>query len=245
MGTVFTIDIRDEGTWDRAVGDVVAWLHRVDRTFSTYRSDSDISRMRRGELRAGDADPDVLTVLDMCATVQEQSGGAFSGLRAGGIDPTGMVKGWAIEQAGAILRRQGCVNHAVNGGGDMQLSGAASRDQPWRVGIADPHRRGHLLSVVTGSDFAVATSGTAERGLHIIDPATAAPVTELASATVLGPSATLADAYATAVFVLGRAGLRWIDGIDGYAAAVVTSCGTVHASTGWPTATHTSPASAA
>ncbi|HVV20150.1 MAG TPA: FAD:protein FMN transferase, partial [Pseudonocardiaceae bacterium] len=160
MGTVFSIDIRDPGRWPHAIRDVVGWLHRVDATFSTYRPDSDISRIRRGELAVADADPLVGQVLDLCARVRSATGGYFSEFFGGLVDPTGLVKGWAIERAGVLLRARGSGAHAVNGGGDIQAAGEATPGRPWRVGITDPLDRTRVVTVVAGRDFAVATSGT-------------------------------------------------------------------------------------
>ena len=227
MGTVFSIDVRDPGDWTDAIADVVAWLHHVDAVFSTYRPGSDINRLHRRELRVADADPDVTTVLDLCAELQLETGGAFSALHAGRIDPTGLVKGWAVEEASRRLRAHGSENHAVNGGGDIQLAGEAAPGREWTVGVSDPHDRGRILTTVTGRDFAVATSGTAERGPHILDPFSGRPVTHLAAATVTGPSLTRADAYATAAFVMGRPALDWIETVAGHAALLVDPDGAV------------------
>ncbi len=234
MGTAFTIDIRDPGEWQDAIDRLVGWLHRVGTVFSTYRPDSDISRIRRGELRVADADPEVGTVLGLCAEVQSTTGGAFTAMPAGRLDPTGLVKGWAIERASLLLRERGSANHAINGGGDLQLAGEAEPGRPWSVGISDPHQPGRIVSTVTGRDFAVATSGVAERGRHILDPFTGRPATALASASVVGESLTRADGYATAAFVLGRHAIGWVDGIDGYSALLIDSAGSRTASRGWP-----------
>jgi FAD:protein FMN transferase len=233
MGTAFTIDIRDPGQWRTAIDRVVGWLHHVDAVFSTYRADSDISRIQRGELRVADAHPEVPPVLDLCARIRTATGGAFSAMSQGRLDPTGLVKGWAIERASGLLREQGAANHAVNGGGDLQLAGQAEPGRPWTVGIADPHTGDRVATTVTGRNFAVATSGVAERGQHILDPFTGRPATGLASATVVGKSLTYADAYATAAFVLGRNAIRWIDGIDGYAALLIDADGRRSVSAGW------------
>jgi len=233
MGTVFTVDIRDPGVWDDAVHDVATWLHHVDAVFSTYKPESDISRMQRGELRAAEAHPDVATVLDLCAELHATTGGYFTALPHGRLDATGLVKGWAIERASLLLRDRGSTNHAVNGGGDMQLGGTAAPGRPWRVGISDPHDRSRVLTVITGRDFAVATSGIAERGRHIVDPFTGNAAATLAGVTVAGPSLTRADAYATAAFVMGRHALRWIDGLDGCAALLVSADGGIASSSAW------------
>ncbi|MGF7238692.1 MAG: FAD:protein FMN transferase [Frankia sp.] len=234
MGTVFTIDIRDAGDWADAIANVVGWLHHVDRVFSTYKADSDISRLQRRELRLADADPDLADVLDLCTQVESATGGHFSALRCGQIDPTGLVKGWAIEAASQRLREYCSANHAVNGGGDIQLAGQAAPDRLWTVGISDPHDRGRIMTTITGRDFAVATSGTAERGAHIADSFTGRPVTHLASATVTGPSLTWVDAYATGAFAMGLDAMAWINTIPAHAVLLVDTDGRQHASTAWP-----------
>jgi thiamine biosynthesis lipoprotein len=222
MGTAFTIDVRDAGQWGAAIADAIAWLHHVDAVFSTYRRDSDISRMRRGELGLAAADPDVAVVLGLCAEAQARSDGYFTAMANGRIDPTGLVKGWAIERASDRLRRHGARNHAINGGGDIQLAGQPAPGRPWIVGIADPSERRRILTTVTGRDFAVATSGVAERGTHITNPYTGGPATVLAAATVVGPSLTWADAYATAAFAMGQDALRWIAAVPDYHVLLVT-----------------------
>jgi thiamine biosynthesis lipoprotein len=234
MGTVFSIDVRDAGDWADALADVATELHRLDAVFSTYKDDSDISRLRRGELRLADADPDVRVVLDLCAEVAATTGGYFGAMHDGALEPTGLVKGWAVERASRMLRERGAGNHAVNGGGDVQLAGEAAPGEPWGVGVLDPRDRTRLLTSVSGRDFAVASSGTAERGAHLVDPFTGRPATALAGATVVGPSLTYADAYATAAFVMGRDATRWIDGVDGYAALVVDTDGRTATSRRWP-----------
>ena len=234
MGTVFSIDIRDPGEWTAAIGEAVVWLHRVDSLFSTYKADSDISRIRRGHLTVRDADPDIAHVLDLCSLVEVETLGHFSASWDTALDPTGLVKGWAIEQAGRILTAQGTCNHAVNGGGDIRLTGESAPGQPWRVGISDPFDRARVLTVVTGRDFAVATSGIAERGPHIVNPVTGVPARALASATIVGPCLTRVDAYATAAFAMGPKALRWIEGIPGHEALLVSSRGVVTSSAAFP-----------
>lgn len=235
MGTAFTIDIREQGRWDAAVAEAVRWLHHVDAVFSTYRPDSDLSRIRRGQLRVTEADPEVGEVLELCARAATETGGAFSAMPQGRLDPTGLVKGWAVERASRLLTAHGAANHAVNGGGDVQVAGEAAPGRPWTVGITDPRDRSRIVSTVTGRDFAVATSGIAERGSHILDPFTGRPAVALASATVVGNRLTFADAYATATFVLASQAIRWIDGVDGYAALLVDTTGAISTSRGWRT----------
>ncbi|HEX3650425.1 MAG TPA: FAD:protein FMN transferase [Pseudonocardiaceae bacterium] len=235
MGTVFTIDVRDPGNWDEATADCVAWLHRVDALFSTYRDESEVSRIRRGELTIAQAHQDVREVFALCEQARLLTHGYFSLHWRGVPDPTGLVKGWAIDRASALLREHGSTNHAVNGGGDMCLAGQAAPGRAWRVGISDPHRPRHLLTVVTGTDIAVATSGLAERGPHIVDPWTGAPAQDLAAVTVTGPTLTLVDAYATAAVAMGADALRWLPNLPGHEAFIVTTDGEHRRTTGFGT----------
>jgi thiamine biosynthesis lipoprotein len=211
----------------------VQWLHRVDAVFSTFKAGSDISRIRRGELSVSRADPDVARVLALCDQIESETDGYFSARWDGRLDPTGLVKGWAVEEASRLLRRHGSANHAVNGGGDIQLAGAAGPDQPWAIGISDPRDRTRVLTTVTGCDFAIASSGTAERGPHIRDPRTGSPAVTLAGITVVGRSLTRVDAFATAAFVMGERALPWLDGLPGYQGLAVTADGIVAATPGF------------
>jgi thiamine biosynthesis lipoprotein len=235
MGTVFSFDIRDPGDWQAAIAEAVAWLHTVDATYSTYREDSVISRLARGEVSLDESSAQVREVFALCERVSLETKGFFS-IHAGpdgALDPSGMVKGWAIERASDLLAVHGSHNHAVNGGGDIQLEGESAPGQPWRVGISDPGRAGTVLTVVAGRDLAVATSGMAERGAHIIDPHTGKPANALASVTIVGRQLTFADAYATAAHAMGLDALDWVESLAGFEGLVVLADGTRQATSGW------------
>jgi thiamine biosynthesis lipoprotein len=223
MGTVFSFDLPAAAA--PVLPAVLRWLHWVDATFSTYRPGSDVSRLGRGEADLTECAPEVAEVIGACAALREESGGYFTDHPGGRFDPSGLVKGWAIEHAAAMLTAVGQVSHTVNGAGDVQCTGAPAPGRPWRIGIADPLCPQALAAVVSGRDFAVATSGTAERGPHIINPHTGQPATGLASVTVVGPRVATADAYATAAFAMGPAARDWVESRDGYEAFAVTPDG--------------------
>jgi len=226
MGTVVSFDVPVAARHDGSLDTAVRWLHWVDRVFSPFRPDSDVSRLADGEVTVDGCAPEVAEVIEACAFVRELSGGYFTASPWGRFDPSGYVKGWAGERAAALLAGAGSADHVVNGGGDVQCAGGRGPNEPWRVGIADPFRPGRLALVVAASDCAVATSGTAERGSHIIDPHTGRPASGLASLTIVGPSLALADAYATAAFAMGPARARdWTASLDGYAAFAITGTG--------------------
>jgi thiamine biosynthesis lipoprotein len=238
MGTVVSFDVpvaaRRDGSLDAAIG----WLHWVDRVFSPFRPDSDVSQLADGEVTVDGCAPEMAEVIEACAFVRELSGGYFTASPWGRFDPSGYVKGWAVERAADILSAAGSASHLVNGGGDVQCAGgrpaaapAAPGDgpapaPPWRVGIADPLRRGRLALVVEARDCGVATSGTAERGAHIVNPRTGQAAAGLASVTMTGPSLALADACATAAFAMGADLARdWTETLDGYEAYAITETG--------------------
>jgi FAD:protein FMN transferase len=233
MGTVFSFDVRSPGVDDAAIGEAVQWLHWVDATFSTYQLGSDISRLGRGECRVEQCAPEVGEILNACALLEGETRGYFSARAAGFLDPSGLVKGWAIERASDLLVSAGSTNHCVNGGGDVQCVGDAAPYEPWRVGIADPRQAGMLAGVVVGTDLAVATSGTAERGTHVVDPHTASPPTGLASITLVGRRLGVTDAYATAAFAMGPEARDWVEQLPDHEAFAIRTDGTTWSTSGW------------
>ncbi|TNF54732.1 MAG: FAD:protein FMN transferase, partial [Burkholderiales bacterium] len=130
------------------------------------------------------------------------------------FDLGAIAKGWAIDRALDALARQGHAHAVVNLGGNLAVQGDAG-DRPWEIGIRDPLGGGVIARVATRAREAVVTSGSYERFRwvddrrvsHIVDPAGGAPVEGLLSVTVLHPSATVADAAATALVVAGPK--RW------------------------------------
>jgi thiamine biosynthesis lipoprotein len=228
MGMAVSIDVRDDVPAD-AIDAVVAWLHHVDETFSTHRIDSPVSRLGLGELTLADMDDEVLGVLALCEELYDDSDGSFDVLsvpapNGSRFDPSGVVKGWAIEQAAELLERHGARNFCINAGGDIAARGEAEADQPWRIGVRHPADAFSLAKVLSMyGPIGIATSGTYERGAHIVDPATGAPTADVASVTIVGPDLTFADAYATTVFVKGTEGLNWLmEKHPEYAGMVIT-----------------------
>ena len=230
MGTVFSFDVREPGVEASELEHVVEWLHWVDDTFSTYKPTSQINRLARGELSVQECAPEVGQILARCAELEVETDGFFSAHASGVLDPSGLVKGWAIERASRMLQDAGSVNHSVNGGGDVQCCGSPGSGEPWRTGIAHPFRPDHVVGVAVGHDLAVATSGTVERGAHMVDPRTGKAPDALASVTLVGRELATVDAYATAAFVMGTAAPAWIDTLTGVWGLIVYADGTQWAS---------------
>lgn len=249
MGTVVSIDVvgLDAASKAAAAGEVMSWLQHVDAVFSVHRADSLVSRVGRGGVLPGHpslgADGDDLgEVIDRCESLRVQSDGVFDAWAVPGpeglrFDPSGYVKGWAVERAGCMLRSAGATGWCINAGGDIAVGGLDAVGRRWRIGLQHPdHRDGIVLvaELPTGvhggvpTTAAIATSGSYERGAHVVDARRGTYCTDLGSATVAGPSLAEADAFATIVYAMGVEGLAWLSsqaGDAGYEGCVVTRDG--------------------
>lgn len=235
MGMPIVVDVRDDDLDEETLDAVFDWFRWVDCTFSTYKEDSQISRLARGELAYEDAHDDVRRILDRCEELREETRGAFDARAGRRLDPSGIVKGWSVDGAADILLRAGARNFAVNAGGDMRLSGRAVPELTWRVGIQHPLDRSAIAAVVEANDLAVATSGAYARGDHVIDPHTRRPPGGVLSVTVAGRELATADGYATAAFAMGpHAGPHWTARLRGYEAMTILTDGTVLSTGGFP-----------
>jgi thiamine biosynthesis lipoprotein len=222
MGTIASIDIRDATAQPAIVDESIAWLHEVDRRFSPYLPDSEISWIADGRLREADAHHDVRAILAIADQLAIDSGRAFDarGWREDGrLDPSGLVKGWAIQVAAARFDAAGIERFAIGAGGDIVVR--AGSGDPWRVGIRHPDRPDRVAAVLRIRNGAVATSAVYERGAHIRDPRSNGIAVGPRSVTVVGPSLTFADAYATTAYVMGESGLGWVAERTGYGAYVI------------------------
>jgi thiamine biosynthesis lipoprotein len=239
MGTAISLHITDPlpvPVLERLAGEVFDWFHEVDRRFSTYKPDSEVNRLQRGELDAASGSPDLRAVLETCAELWRATDGYFDVYATGRLDPSGYVKGWSVQVASDLLVAAGAGSHCINAGGDVRVRGRPAPGEEWRIGIRHPWEAQEVCWVISGTDLAIATSGTYERGFHVIDPYRGEPAKELRSVTVVGPDLGRADAYATAALAMGLPGLDWLARLDGYESGVVTEDGRAFRSPGLPTA---------
>ena len=229
------LDERD-GLDEETIEAVWEELRRADAIFSTYKDDSEISRLNRGELALEDAHPDVREVLARCEELRVITDGYFDAGRVldVGVDPSGLVKGWAVDRAGDLLDAAGARNYSLNAGGDIRLRGAPLPEPRWRIGIQHPRVRDKIAAVVEGNDVAVATSGAYARGEHVVDPHTGRAPVGVLSVTIVGPELATADAYATAAFAMGEAGPDWTASLGLYEAMTILADGRVLLTPGFP-----------
>lgn len=216
---------------ERAVAAAFADLRRTDELFSTWNPASQVSRIRRGELGLAAADPLVRDVVRLCDRARSVTDGWFDanlpdGAGGRGFDPTGLVKGWAVQRACTTLAAS-LTEHdvLVNAGGDIAVSCGRAQSPAWRLGIEDPGDRSRLLAAVELRTGGLATSGTAARGSHIVSPRTGEPAVGLASVSVAGPSLLWADVYATAALARGVGCVDWLGSLTEHAWLVVRSDG--------------------
>lgn len=248
MGTAISLEIADPlppGAAQRLAEAVFAWFREVDERFSTYKENSEVNRLQRGEVRVEQCSADLRAVLDTCADLWTATDGFFDVYATGRLDPSGYVKGWSVQVASDRLLAAGSANHCINAGGDIRLRGGPAPGQPWRVGIRHPWEADKVAWVLEVNDTSVATSGVYERGYHVIDPRTGQPATVLRSVTVVGPDLGMADAYATAALAMGTPGLDWLarlakqsgaSAAGGYESAAVAEDGRAFRSDGLPVA---------
>jgi FAD:protein FMN transferase len=173
MGTAVSLHLADplpEAILDRHAAELFTWLHQVDRRFSTYRSDSEVNQLDRGDLSIDRCSADLRAVLDRCADLWRSTDGWFDVYATKRLDPSGYVKGWAVQVASDRLVEAGLANHCINAGGDVRVQGRPASGQVWRIGSRHPWQPQHICWVLAGTDLAIATSGTYERGHHVIDP---------------------------------------------------------------------------
>lgn len=211
MGMPVTVEIVNAPL--TALTTVFDYFVEVDNRFSTYKHDSEISRFNRGEISLEDASDDMLEVFALADTTRTDTHGYFD-IRtpSGQIDPSGIVKGWAIQRAAELIEKLGYDNYWVDAGGDIQTGGVNSQGKPWRVGIRNPFARDEIIKVIAPQGRGVATSGTYIRGTHIYDPHAAVPVVSpFVSLTVIGRNVYEADRFATAAFAMGARGIDFIE----------------------------------
>jgi thiamine biosynthesis lipoprotein len=239
MGTMISIDIVDSNDAS-LIDELVRWFHHVDSVFSPYQPESEVSRIGRGGLGAVEYRPDDSTgdelraVLTRCDELLGETRGVFDVWAVPSpngtcFDPCGYVKGWSAQCAAELLEQRGVRSFFINAGGDVVVRGQHATARPWRVGIRHPESPDSVALVLHASGaLAIATSGSYERGAHIVDPRTDHPATGVASATVVGPNLGDADAYATTLAVLGVDGLLWLAEREGYCGCVITPEGTLY-----------------
>ena len=239
MGTV--VSLRADGDADvvaRSAAVAASVFDRWDRRCSLHRTDSELSRVARGELALTEAGAELRNAYALAVAWRARTGGAFTPHRADGvIDLNGVVKAVAIAEAGDALQSMGVAGWGIDAGGDVLVSGPRADGSSWLVGIVDPWERDRLLSAIPlGADRrAVATSGIAERGEHIWSTTDGTDPVFVQVSVAAGDIVT-ADVLATAIVAGGEAALDELSSREPVDVLAVRRDGTMAATPGWPRA---------
>lgn len=219
MGMPVCVEIMEERATELDIASVFSYLESVDGRFSTYKATSEISRVNEGLAREYWSD-EMVEVMELSDETRRQTNGYFNIACSGQIDPSGLVKGWALRNAANILKDRGFFDYYVEAGGDIQVSRDPDTSDPWRVGIRNPFNIDQIVKVLGVRTEGVATSGTYLRGQHVYNPkAPDAPILDVVSITVVGPTILEADRFATAALAMGSTGIQFIQqqaGLEGY-----------------------------
>lgn len=211
--TIATIDNNVPEEIDK----IFSYFSQIDKRFSTYKRNSEMSKINRGEIHQSAYSQEMKTVFALCEKTKEETSGYFDINFNGFIDPSGLVKGWAVYNASILLLKAGINNFYIDAGGDIQVSGKSAKGEKWKVGIKNPFKQEEIIKILEVADQGVATSGTYIRGQHIYNPINQeSNPSVVKSLTIIGPNIYQADRFATAAFAMGRKGIHFIESLDGY-----------------------------
>ena len=227
MGMHITVEIADRKTTREIFDEVFSYFKAVDRQFSTYKNDSEITRINRGEISADNYSKEMQEIFALAEKTKRETSGYFDIKKPDGtLDPSGVVKGWAIEKAAELLLEKGSENFYVDAGGDVQSAGLNSMGDEWSVGIRNPFKLEEIVKVVYPKGRGIATSGSYLRGAHIYNPHDSdKKLLEIVSLTVIGENILEADRFATAAFAMGKQGINFIEQLSGFEGYAIDSKG--------------------
>lgn len=216
MGMLSVVDIVDKGATDEDINEIFSYFHYIDNKFSTYKENSEISQINRKELKEPQYSSEMRKILYLSETTKKETDGYFDIQINGVLDPSGIVKGYAIFEAARIFKNKGFNNFYVEIAGDVQTYGKNEKNEKWSVGIQNPFNLNEIVKVVYLKGQGIATSGTYLRGKHIYNPKSKEKADDIMSVTVIGPNVYEADRFATAVFAMGRKGIEFIEKLKGF-----------------------------
>lgn len=229
MDMPVVVEVVDDKVRQEDIEKIFEYFKYIDDKFSTFKEDSEITRINRGEIKRESSSNDMQEVLRLCDETEAETDGYFTMHRGEKLDPLGLVKGWAIWKAAGQLKDMGYKKYYVDAGGDIQTAG-----RKWRVGIRNPFNRNENVRIVEVDGQGVATSGTYIRGQHVVNPKKLdEPITEIVSLSVIGPNIYEADRMATAAFAMGKLGIGFISKLKGFEGYMISKDGVATFTPGW------------
>jgi thiamine biosynthesis lipoprotein len=224
MGMPITVEIVGARSAEKLIIEVFDYFKVIDERYSTFKPTSEISRINGGVSRNKSSD-EMRKILELCEKTKRETNGYFDIERNDGtLDPSGLVKGWSIQNATVMLLQAGEYDFFIDAGGDIQAHGKNPDGETWKIGIRNPFNRNENVKIITVHNKGVATSGTAIRGQHIYNPKNyGGTIEDIASITVIGPNIYEADRFATAAFAMGADGINFIEALAGFEAYMIHS----------------------
>jgi thiamine biosynthesis lipoprotein len=223
MGMPITLICADESIDETVFDEVFAFFTQIDKKYSPYIETSEVTLINQTSPDKRIYSKELTQILALADATTEQTHGYFNVWHNGVFDPSGIVKGWAIHEAAKLLAKH-TDNFYVEAGGDIEVSGHSPKGNPWMIGVRNPFDRTENISVIHLDHGAIATSGTAIRGRHIYNPLDEHDVLEnVSSLSVIATNIVDADRMATAAFAMGKAGIEFIESLDGHEGYMVTS----------------------
>lgn len=177
---------------------IASKLHQIDLNFSPFRPDSLVSKFQLGDRRPLLDSKDFQSIYAQTVLAEQMTDGVFTLYFSGKYDPTGLVKGWAIEQSfeqflRPLLSDPKIEGVSLNGGGDIKLATRNDSNFQWGVGIENPKNLLDIIATYYIRNGAIATSGNSKRGEHIIK----SEFNGVSQVTVVSNSLIDADVWAT------------------------------------------------
>ncbi|HSD98135.1 MAG TPA: FAD:protein FMN transferase [Patescibacteria group bacterium] len=221
MGMPITIEIVDDTVSEKDIKSIFTFFQEIDNRFSTYKKNSEISKFNRGEISEKKLSKDMKKIFALSEKTKKETNGFFNIQKSDRtVDPSGLVKGWAIWKASVLVGKKGFQNFYINAGGDVQVVGLNKEKNPWKIGIKNPFNENEVIKVVGLINKGIATSGTYIRGQHVYDPHNPNSILqEIVSMTVIGKNVYEADRFATAALAMQRNGIYFLErqkGLEGY-----------------------------
>ena len=234
MGMHITVEVVEKSVRLKDVEEIFQFFDYVDQKFSPFKETSEVSQINNGSLQKNKYSQDMKKILLLCEQTKLESNGYFNIKNNGKINPSGVVKGWAIWQAAQLLKKKGFKNFYVDAGGDVQVAGKNTKSKKWTVGIQNPFDLKQIVKIVALETEGIATSGTSIRGQHIYNPHSQdEPITDIVSLTVIGPNVYEADRFATPAFAMGAGGINFIEKLNGFEGYMIDKNGIATSTSGF------------
>ena len=222
MGMPSTIEVIDKNVKEQDIEKVFSYFNKIDEKFSTYKNNSEISKINRNEIKKEKYSSEMKKILKLSEKTKQETNGYFDININGKLDPSGIVKGYAIYNGAKLLLKKGYKNFYVEIAGDIQVFGQNIDSKKWKIGIENPFKKGEIIKVVNLSNNGIATSGNYIRGKHINNPKKNIAADEIMSLSVIGPNVYEADRFVTAAFAMGLEGIKFIENLSNFEGYMVT-----------------------